>query len=79
MVLLPFTRSDNGVAHYSRDVIPAQTWTPGAPARPPDDADDKSGTTAPAPKAPAPDLDKPAERRNGVVIGLTYGAGLAGS
>ncbi len=25
VVLLPFTRSDNGVAHFSREVIPAQT------------------------------------------------------
>ena len=25
VVLLPFTRSDNGIAHYSREVIPAQT------------------------------------------------------
>jgi hypothetical protein len=52
------------------------------PARP---AENEEAPASPPPTGrrpiPAPplDLDKPAERRSGFVVGLTYGAGLAGS
>jgi hypothetical protein len=50
------------------------------PAEPPEGADQTAGKTAPlSSPAPPPDFDKPAQRRSGFVIGLTYGAGLAGS
>jgi len=45
------------------------------PAEPPPAAGSKAGEAAPAP----PLVDKPAQRRAGVVLGFTYGAGLAGS
>jgi hypothetical protein len=47
---------------------------------PAEGADQTPGkTTSLSSPAPPPDLDKPAERRSGLVIGITYGAGLAGS
>src|SRR5271170_7138691 len=42
----------------------------------PPTAEAKPGSTPPA---PPPDIDKPAKRRGGVVLGFELGVGLAGS